>query len=196
MITTEQGLKNPTNMFAQFSLTCGDLTLTCGEFTLLVLVLLRLEIQGNLCHLVNSYRKLSDSRNMLKFAGYSNGPISTVKVGTHYTIYWTICRYGAIRSDKSSTWCSVYVLYGAPTVGSDVVWLAVHAAQSHDIKDIMRLAVRHQDIVPDRGTHCTFLTTSLVYIIPCVPNLSVVCISSMKENNLLTIVTMAKDLKE
>lgn len=75
-----------------------------------------------------------------------------LKLGTHYTMYWMICRYEANRSDKSSTRCSVYALYMAPTVRNDVLWSAVHAAESHDIvSDTMRSAVRHQDLIPDRG---------------------------------------------
>lgn len=81
----------------------------------------------------------------IEFCLVAMGNTYSLKLGTHYTMYWTIC-YESNRNDKSST------SYMRNMRAHAVVWSPVHADQSHDdVNDIIRLAVRHQDIVPDRG---------------------------------------------
>lgn len=75
-------------------------------------------------------------------AGTTCEPGLRVKLGMHNTVYWTICHYEANCNNKSSTSLSVYALY-ARSLGHQRCRLIGRAC--------MRLAVWHQDIVPDHG---------------------------------------------
>lgn len=66
---------------------------------------------------------------------------NTVKLSTHYTTYWMICRYEANRNHRSFTSCCVYALY-ARSHGRERRRSVGRTCSS--------LAVLHQYIVPDR----------------------------------------------